>query len=625
MSLAGAAEDPHSYANISEFRAIHASLDLSADFQTQQLSGYVDLTMTRLDDAATELKLDTRDLAVAKVELQRAPALDLPRTVGEGKADSRSARPIPLKFKLGPVDATLGAPLQITLPAKFDAKTFVVRIQYQTSPGASGLQWLTPAQTAGKQQPYMYSQSQAIHARSWIPLQDTPAVRLTYDAHIRTPPNLLAVMSAENAVDTPRNGDYRFRMPQAIPSYLFALGVGDLTFKAIGPRTGVYAEKVIVDAAAHEFADVESMVIACEQLFGPYRWGRYDMLILPPSYMWGGMENPRLTFLTPTAIAGDRSLVSLIAHELAHSWSGNLVTNASWASIWLNEGFTTYLERRIVEALYGPDRRAMEDVLGLQSVKRDIANFTQRGELQFTKLNVDLRGRDPDDSFSDIPYEKGRLFIGFLESRLGRPKLDAFLRDYFDHFAFQSVNTGDFVSYLETYLLTQPGIHITKAEVDEWMNGTGLPSTAVLPTSNAFVQVDTQRTEWLQGKRSAQQLETAKWSTQQWLNFLDNLPHDLTAARLTELDTTFKLTAATNNEIAHSWLLDAIRAGYAPAWPRLEQFLTTIGRRKLVKDLYEELLKTPDGKARATAIYAKARPLYQVPLAQQLDAMLRQN
>jgi aminopeptidase N len=605
-STASAADDPHSYANTSEFRATHASLDLSADFGTQRLTGYVDLTLERLDADATEVILDTRDLKVTAVGLQ-------------------SAKPVPLKFGLGAVDAALGAPLQIALPPKFNAQSFVVRIEYQTSPGASGLQWLTPAQTAGKKQPYLYSQSQAIHARSWIPLQDTPSVRLTYDAHIRTPSQLLAVMSAENEVNTPRDGDYRFRMPQAIPSYLFALGIGDLTFKAIGPRTGVYAEAVTVDAAASEFKDVESMVIACEKLFGPYRWGRYDVLILPPSYMWGGMENPRLTFLTPTVIAGDRSLVSLIAHELAHSWSGNLVTNASWDSIWLNEGFTTYLERRIVEVLYGADRRAMEDVLGTQSVKRDIADYTQKGELQFTRLNVDLRGRDPDDAFSDIPYEKGRLFVGFLESRLGRERLDAFLRGYFDHFAFHSVNTGDFVNYLDKHLLSQPGANITRAEVMEWMDGTGLPATAVLPTSDAFDKVDAQRTEWLQGKKTAAQLDTSKWSTQQWLNFLDNMPHDLSAARLAELDAAFRFTAATNAEIAHSWLLDCIRAGYAPAWPRLEQFLTSIGRRKLVKDLYEELLKTPDGRARAHAIYAKARPLYQVPLAQQLDGMLASN
>lgn len=600
MSLA--ADDPHSYANSGEFRTTHAALDLAADFDKRTLSGYVDLTLERLDPDATQLILDTRDLAIKSVTLQ-------------------SATPATLKYALGATDAILGTPLRIALPDKL-AMPFVVRISYQTSPGASGLQWLTPAQTAGKKQPYMYSQSQAIHARSWIPLQDTPQIRLTYEAHIRTPPSLLAVMSAENQIDTPRDGDYRFRMPQPIPSYLFALGIGDLSFKPIGPRTGVYAESVTVAAAANEFADVESMLSACEKLFGPYRWGRYDLLILPPSFMWGGMENPRLTFLTPTAIAGDRSLVALIAHELAHSWSGNLVTNASWSSVWLNEGFTNYLERRIVEALYGVDRRAMDDVLGMQSVKRDIADLTARNDVALTRLNADLRGRDPDDAFSEIPYEKGRLFVGFLEARLGRPKLDSFLRAYFDHFAYRSVNTSDFVEYLSQHLLSQPGINVTQAEIDEWMNGTGLPSSVVLPVSNAFERVDAQRSEWLQGKKTARQLDTAQWTTQQWLNFLDNLPADVSTARLAELDAAFKFTSATNNEIAHSWLLNAIRANYTPAWPRLEQFLTSIGRRKLVKDLYEALLKTPDGAAQARTIYARARPLYQVPLAQQLDAML---
>jgi leukotriene-A4 hydrolase len=609
MSIADAADDAHSYANTSEFRTTHIALDLSADFVTRRLSGYVDLTIERWDDDATELILDTRDLDIKSVELQSA-------------ASASSAKFSALKFKLGETDATLGTPLQIALPAKFNAKTFVVRISYQTSPGASGLQWLTPAQTAGKQQPYVYSQSEAIHARSWIPLQDTPAVRLTYDAHIRTPPQLLAVMSAGNEVNTPRDGDYTFHMPQLIPSYLIALGIGDLQFKAIGERTGVYAEQVTVNAAANEFADVESMVLACEKLFGPYRWERYDVLILPPSYMWGGMENPRLTFLTPTVIAGDRSLVSIIAHELAHSWSGNLVTNASWNNVWLNEGFTVYLERRILESLYGKDRSAMEDVLGMQSVQRDIADLSSKGELQMTRLNADLRGRDPDDAFSDIPYEKGRLFLGFMEARVGRQRFDVFLRDYFDHFAFQSIDTGDFLRYLDEHVLSQPGSNVTRAEVDEWMNGTGLPANAVLPTSDAFVKVDVQRNEWLKKKRTAAQLDTRSWSTQQWLNFLDNMPAELPAARLSELDATFKFTNATNTEIAHSWLLDAIRAGYAPAWPRLEQFLTSIGRRKLVKDLYLELLKTPEGAIRARAIYAKARPLYQVPFANQLDGIM---
>jgi len=380
---------------------------------------------------------------------------------------------------------------------------------------------------------------------------------------------------------------------------------------------------VTVDAAAREFSDVESMLTTCEKLFGPYRWGRYDLLILPPSFMWGGMENPRVTFLTPTAIAGDKSLVSIIAHELAHSWSGNLVTNGNWESAWLNEGMTTYLERRIVEALYGADRRAMDDVLGLQSLQRDIVEFTEKGAAQLTRLTPNLDGRDPDDNFSDVPYEKGRLFVGFLEARLGRAKLDEFLRGYFDHFSFQSVTTQDFVAYLQKNLLSQPGIDVSQGDIEEWMEGTGIPQIAVLPKSDAFDRVDVQRQAWLDGKAAPNKLQVQGWTTQQWLQFLDNLPADISAARLAELDAAFHFTAATNSEVAHSWLKNAIRANYAPAWPRLEQYLTTIGRRKLVRDLYDELVKTRDGVMRAKAIYAKARPLYQVPLAQQLDEMFK--
>ncbi len=594
---ADAMSDAHSFANLQDFRVTHVALDLNADFERKRLAGFVDLSIDRLNDAARELILDTRDLKIEAVEL-------------DGKQ---------LEYRVGEAKPILGAPLAIQLPAKLPAKSMTVRVKYETSPQASGLQWLEPSQTAGRKQPYLYSQSQAIHARSWIPLQDSPAVRLTYEAHITTPPQLLAVMSATSESND-RDGDYRFRMPQPIPSYLIALGVGDLVFKPLGARTGVYAEPSVIDSAAYEFADVQSMLETCEKLFGPYRWERYDLLILPPSFMWGGMENPRLTFLTPTVLAGDRSLVSLIAHELAHSWSGNLVTNANWNSVWLNEGFTVYLERRIIEALYGKERYAMEDALGHQSLQRNVESFTAEGEAALTKLSMNLDDRDPDDGFSDVPYEKGRLFLGFLESRLGRAQLDAFLREYFDRFAFQSIGTSTFVDYLQERVLSKPGAKVTMAEVRTWLDEPGIPSIAVLPHSDAFVRVDEQRKAWFDGKRKATQLDTARWTTHEWLHFLENMPADLTASRMAELDAVFKLTASKNNEIAHAWLKNAIRANYAPAWPRLDEYLTTIGRRKLVRDLYDDLLKTPEGKVRAQRIYAKARPLYQVPLVQQLDA-----
>ena len=601
FATAIAADDPHSFTNADAFRTIHVALDLTADFSQKRLIGHVDLTLERLDEDARELVLDTRDLTVHSVEL-------------------RGADRLPLQFRLDKPDPILGSALRIAVPN--GDETLVVRIEYETSPNASGLQWLEPAQTAGGKHPYLYSQSQAIHARSWIPLQDTPAIRTTYEARIRTPRELRAVMSARNDVEAVRDGDYSFRMPQPIPSYLIALGVGDLAFKPIGSRTGVFAEPATIEAAAYEFADTEAMLEACEKLFGPYRWERYDLLILPPSFMWGGMENPRLTFLTPTVISGDRSLVALIAHELAHSWSGNLVTNANWNSVWLNEGFTVYLERRIIEALYGKERRAMEDVLGLQSLKRDIAALKAEGKRDLTALRVDLRGQDPDDGFSDVPYEKGQLFLTFLESRLGRDRLDAFLNDYFAKFAFQSVTTDKFLEYFWERVAQGADVELTKAEVLAWIDEPGIPSFAVLPHSDAFTRVDEQRRAWLTGSKSARELETEQWTTHEWIHFLDNLPAEFTAEQLRELDRAFDLTNAKNNAVAHSWLKIAIRADYAPARPRLEQYLTSIGRRILVKDLYEALLETPEGTQRARAIYAKARPLYQIPLVQQLDALI---
>jgi hypothetical protein len=476
---------------------------------------------------------------------------------------------------------------------------------------------VTPKQTAGRRKAFLYTQSQPIGARTWIPLQDTPQVRATYKAQIHTSSDVVAVMSAENGPAHKRNGEYSFVMPQAIPSYLIALAVGDLAFKETGPRTGVYAEKPVVKAAAKEFADTESMIAASEKLFGPYRWTRYDILVLPPSFPVGGMENPRLSFITPTVIAGDKSLVSVIAHELAHSWSGNLVTNATWRDLWLNEGFTVYLESRIMTVVYGEQRASMERVLGLQSLRKDLARLPPKDQV----LAIDLRDRDPDLVFSDVPYQKGRLFLSYLDAKFGRDRFDAFLRGYFDHFAFKSITTEQFNQYLTENLLDRfPGI-VTHAEVLAWENDPGLPAGAVLPVSSAFSQVDDARTAWLGGK-----LEPKKfgldWVSQQWLYFLDNMPAALSAVDLARLDQAYGLTRSQNAEIEHSWLVLVIRNNYQPSYARLEEYLTTVGRRKLISPLYVDLMKTSSGSAFAKRVYAKARPGYHPETVAAVDAIV---
>jgi aminopeptidase N len=516
-------------------------------------------------------------------------------------------------YTLGAADAILGAPLTIELP---DGATSV-RVQYYTSPNASGLQWLEPEQTAGKKFPFVFTQSEAIHARSWIPLQDTPGVRVTYSAHIRTPPKLLAVMSAEHVAT--EKGDYSFQMKQAIPSYLIALAVGDLRFKALGRRTGIYTEPSVIAKAAFEFADTEKMVETTERLYGPYRWGRYDILVLPPSFPYGGMENPRLTFATPTVLAGDRSLVSLIAHELAHSWSGNLVTNATWRDFWLNEGFTTYIERRIIEALYGRERAEMEAALGRRDLEEELAELDERDEI----LHIDLNGRDPDAGSTGVPYEKGVLFLRSLEEIFGRANFDKFLRGYFAHFSFQSITTEDFVAYLKEHLLQKSPALAARVPLEEWIERPGLPSSAPQPKSVAFARVEQQAHFWAEKKLALKQFSTARWSTQEWLRFLQTLPEELDSARMTELDKAFHLTQSGNSEIAFQWLLMAIRNRYEAAYPRLEDFLTTIGRRKFLKPLYEELVKTPEGRARAQAIYRRARPTYHPIAATTIDEIVK--
>ena len=427
-------------------------------------------------------------------------------------------------------------------------------------------------------------------------------------------------MSAANDPAALIDGDYTFHMGQPVPSYLIALAVGDLGFENLGPRAGVYAEPAILSAAAAEFADTEAMIAATERLYGPYRWVRYDLLVLPPSFPFGGMENPRLTFATPTILAGDKSLVSLVAHELAHSWSGNLVTNATWRDFWLNEGFTTYIERRIIEEVYGPRRAEMEAVLGYQVLKDELERLDDADAI----LHVDLTGRDPDDGMTQVPYEKGALFLRSLEEAVGRDRFDQFLRAYFDRFAFQSITTNDFLSQLQTHLLDDPGgpASVDHQVVTQWIDEPGLPATAPQPQSDALTLVEQAARDWLQGQTLAEELPTSLWSTHEWLHFLTILPVQLTQSQLEDLDGAFSLTDTGNAEIAHAWLLIAIRNEYAAADARLRTYLTEIGRRKLIRPLYEALATSPSGRERALAIYREARPGYHPISTDTIDKLL---
>ncbi|GAB4158498.1 MAG: M1 family metallopeptidase [Planctomycetota bacterium] len=586
--------DVHSHARPDQVRVVHLDLDLTLDFARKVAFGSAALDVERHDPSAP-LILDTQGLAIESV-------LD----------DAGNA----LSYRLGDADPILGRALRIDLPA---GRTRAV-IRYETSPDAAAMQWLSREQTAGGERPFLFTQGQAILTRSWIPLQDSPAVRQTWTASIRAPEGLVPLMSARKRTAGTNGEPHRFEMDLPVPSYLIALACGELAHRDISGRCAVWAEPAVVGAAADELEDMESMVRACEELFGPYRWGRYDLLILPPSFPFGGMENPCLTFATPTILAGDKSLVSLVAHELAHSWSGNLVTNATWRDFWLNEGFTVYLEQRIMEHVYGKARADMEIALALHDLREEMAQLPPEDQI----LHVRLDGRNPDDGMTGVPYHKGAALLRRLEQIEGRERFDAFLRDYFAGHAFRSITTDDFIRFLKARLPETSSPE--PIDLDLWIERPGLPPDLPEPTSPLFADVDSVLSGFLEQRDAAALARRTKgWVTQQWLRFLEGLPRDVDSGVLAELDRALRFTRSRNSEILCAWLEQCIRSDYAPSSGKLQEFLCSVGRRKFLKPLYEALIARDGGKEEALRIYRKARPRYHAVSTRTIDKMLGWN
>jgi len=590
--------DPHSFANPAEARVRHVDVRLHVDFEARSLAGTATLDIDRAP-GAEEIILDTRGLDIRAVTTPLGDAL---------------------RWELGDPVEHLGRPLRVRLPAGLDR----VEVHYRTGPDAAAVQWLGPEQTASGA-PFLFTQGQAILTRTWIPTQDSPGIRQTYSAAITVPDDLTAVMSANMLTQEGEATDlgrvFAFELDTPIPPYLIALAVGDLEFREVGPRTGVYAEPSVVEAAAYEFGEMEEMLEAAESLYGPYRWGRYDVLVLPPSFPFGGMENPRLTFATPTILAGDRSLVSLIAHELAHSWSGNLVTNATWSDFWLNEGFTVYFENRIMEAVYGADYAAMLEHLGRQGLVAEIEGDLGGYDSPETILHLELTGRDPDEGMTAIAYDKGAAFLRTIESVVGRERFDGFLRQYFEAHAFEPMTTEWFLDYLDAHLLAGNPAWREAIRPEEWVYEPGLPSNVAVVESPAFERVEGEVGRFLAGT-APERLPTEGWSTHEWLHFLNALPAEVPRERLSALDRAFGLSGSGNSEVLFAWLMIAVRNRYEPAYGALESFLTDQGRRKFLTPLYAELVKTGWGRTMAVDIYRQARPMYHPISRNSVDAIL---
>ena len=585
------AKDYHSYAKPNQAVAKHLDLNINVDFDKKQLSGKATYKIQH-NIQADSIHFDSRNLKINKVTVN-------------GKDTN---------FTLKKGDKIHGDDLQIPLTKESNE----VSIFYETLGDNDALQWLNKQQTADKNNPFLFTQGQAILTRTWIPIQDSPQIRITYNATVKVPKNLMAIMSAKNPKEKTQDGVYHFTMPQAISPYLIALAVGDIAYKPISNRTGVYAEKSLVDKAQKEFEDTEKMVQAAENLYGKYPWEQYDLLVLPPSFPFGGMENPRLTFVTPTVIAGDKSLTSLVAHELAHSWSGNLVTNATWDDFWLNEGFTVYFERRIMEKIYGKDYANMLAVIGRQDLDETLEMF--KNEPENTKLKLDLKGENPDDGMTDIPYEKGFLFLKTIESKVGKPKMDAFLKKYFSEHKFSTITTEKFIDYLNKNLLKPNKITFN---VNEWIYKPLIPKNSITITSHKFEEVMQTIKDWKEGKITPKEICSKDWVIQQKIHFIRNIPASISLKQLKELDDACGFTNTTNSYIAMVWFEQAAKRNYHAndIDKKMADFLIKVGRRWYVTTIYNALRENGRLKE-AQEIYKKARPNYHSVTVRTVDEML---
>ena len=581
--------DPHSYNDTTQPETTHLLWKATVDFASKTIEGEVTLTLA--EAGAGPFDLDTRDLTILEVR------------------DDTGRK---LEHAVAAPEEILGSRLRVQL----HEGTHAVTVRYRTSPEASALQWLEPAQTLGGKKPFLFSQCQAIHARSVVPVQDTPRLRIKYRAELTIPADLCLLMAAGFVSRTDHGNGLAtvvFEMPQPIPPYLLAFAAGDLVSRDIGPRSRVWAEPGMVESAAFEFNEIESMILKAEELFGPYDWDRFDVLTMPPSFPYGGMENPRLTFLTPTVIAGDRSLVNVLAHELAHSWTGNLVTNANAEHFWLNEGFTVFAERRIIEALWGQDVMALNAAVGRHRLGKAVERFADRPEL--TQLKTTLAGIDPDEAFSDVPYEKGYLFLRAIEEIVGREGFDKFLRGYVARWRFGSITCDQFLETLEELL---PGA-AKRVGADEWIYKPGIPANAPHPRSSKLDALSKL------GAHAPSDEMAGTWTANEWALYLGGLPLPAPMDLCTNLEERFHLTSSHNHEILVAWLKVALGSGFEPAVARTEELLGKVGRMKYLEALYSALATSQQWRPLARQWFDRHKIGYHPIARQVVENVLRRH
>ncbi|XP_050318865.1 leukotriene A-4 hydrolase isoform X2 [Bactrocera neohumeralis] len=578
--------DPSSYSEPERIVTKHSAFKWTVDFTNTKLLGSVTHKFNVLEANLPAILLDVRDISIKNASI----------LCSGGSA-------IPINYFISdPVD-DIGAKLTLELPEGTAKGDLLVRIDYETSNRASGLQWLTPEQTLGKQHPYLFSQCQAIHARSVLPCQDTPAVKFTYEATVEHPKELTALMSA--LVEKKETGVTKFKQEVPIPAYLLAIAIGDLVSRPLGPQSNVWAEAGIVEAAAEEFSETDKMLKTASDICGPYVWKQYDLLVMPPSFPFGGMENPCLTFVTPTVLAGDKSLADVVAHEIAHSWTGNLVTNKNFEHFWLNEGFTVFVETKIVGRLQGDKERDFHMLRNLTELRECIRTQLANNP-ELTKLVVDLSNCGPDDAFSSVPYNKGSTFLRYIEDLLGGPEVfEPFLRSYLQKYAYKSVVTDDFKSALYDYFNnTDKKDKLTEIDWDLWLSHEGMPP--IIPKFDETLAAVSEQLAKLWSTKSTTELRadsdiTKPISSHQLIDFLGKLIEsseivDLNAEKIEFLENTYKLKDTKNSEVRFRFLRLVIRARLLKRIDEIIAFANSNFRMKFCRPIYRDLGQWPEAK-----------------------------
>lgn len=593
----------HSYSNAHQIRSKHISLELQVDFHNEVLKGVVRHEIEHVDGSKYFI-LDTKDLSILKVT--------------KGKQNETE-----IDYKLEQNDSIFGAPLIVSV-GKNDK---FINIYYKTNIGSEALGWLDSNQTMTKA-PFLYTQGEAILTRSWIPIQDVPSNKITYDATIEVPKNLLALMSATNPQVKNTEGKYHFKMQQPIPSYLIALAVGDISFRKISSNTGVYAETPWVDSVKNELSDLPKMLDYGEKLCGKYVWGRYDVLVLPYSFPFGGMENPTLTFLNPTVIVGDKSLISVIAHELAHSWSGNLVTNDTWEDFWLNEGWTVYLEHRIMESLKGKEYADVLSTIEWHEYIVEKAYYEKQNKHYLLPLKPNLEGKNPDDGMTSVPYGRGAFFFKTMEEKVGRVKFDSFIKKYFEEYRFRTITTDEFLTYLRNEI---KGID-KLMNVDEWVFGEKIPEDRFQPKTKKMdtmenlarlVASSPTLAQTIALEKQKYSLDRDQFNTQEWMHFLRRMPRTISLKKMAQLDEWIHFNTWNNSEIQTEWFLLAIDVNYKPAFPAMEKFLGKVGRRKFLEPIYIRLAETEENKTYARKVFKESEKAYHSISRETIEDILR--